>query len=160
MKMRKFSRYYFYMNRNIWRDFQICISVPLSVRVFIYFIDFCESVADRSIYSRTVMAVFCENSSRLSGQTVFFIKDFFSYCEQMRLKLRIWSNLLKKSLMENFIFCAAKICKLFSQKNPSWMFDRILNTNLNSAEYWKAIKYRTSVQKGLNKCFEDIKKAF
>ena len=36
----------------------------------------------------------------------FFIKDFFSKCDQIRRKLRIWSHLLKKSLMENFIFCA------------------------------------------------------
>ena len=27
----KFSGYYFYMNRNIWGDFLICISVPLKV---------------------------------------------------------------------------------------------------------------------------------
>ena len=33
----------------------------------------------------------------------FSIKDFFSKCDQIRGKLRIWSNLLKKSLMENFI---------------------------------------------------------
>ena len=25
----KFSGYYFHMNTNIWRDFEICISVPL-----------------------------------------------------------------------------------------------------------------------------------
>ena len=36
----------------------------------------------------------------------FSIKDSFSKCDQIRRKLRIWSNLLKKSLMENFIFCA------------------------------------------------------
>ena len=36
----------------------------------------------------------------------FSIKDFFSKCDQIRSLLRIWSNLLKKSLMENFIFCA------------------------------------------------------
>ena len=34
----------------------------------------------------------------------FYIKDFFSKCDQIRRKL---SYLLKKSLMENFIFCAA-----------------------------------------------------
>ena len=27
-------------------------------------------------------------------------------CDQIRRKLQIWSHLLKKSLMENFIFCA------------------------------------------------------
>ena len=31
----------------------------------------------------------------------FFIKDFFSICDQIRGFLRIWSHLLKKSLMEN-----------------------------------------------------------
>ena len=36
----------------------------------------------------------------------FSIKDFFSKCDQIRRKLRIWSHLLKKSLMENFIFRA------------------------------------------------------
>ena len=35
----------------------------------------------------------------------FSIKDFFSKCDQIRRKLRIWSHLLKKSLMKNFIFC-------------------------------------------------------
>ena len=36
----------------------------------------------------------------------FFIKDFFSKCDQIRSFLWIWSHLLKKSLMKNFIFCA------------------------------------------------------
>ena len=36
----------------------------------------------------------------------FSIKDFFSKCDKIRRKMRIWSHLLKKSLMENFIFCA------------------------------------------------------
>ena len=36
----------------------------------------------------------------------FSINDFFSKCDQIRMKLRIWSHLLKKSLMGNFIFCA------------------------------------------------------
>ena len=39
-------------------------------------------------------------------QTIkFSIMDFFSKCDQIHRKLRIWSHLLKKSLMENFIFC-------------------------------------------------------
>ena len=36
----------------------------------------------------------------------FSIEDFFSKCDQIRRFLRIWSHLLKKSLMENFIFWA------------------------------------------------------
>ena len=34
------------------------------------------------------------------------MKEFFSKCDQIRRKQRIWSHLLKKFLMENFIFCA------------------------------------------------------
>ena len=36
----------------------------------------------------------------------FSIKDFFSKWHQIRSFPRIWSHLLKKSLIENFIFCA------------------------------------------------------
>ena len=36
----------------------------------------------------------------------FSIKDFHNKCDQIRRKLRIWSHLLIKSLMENFNFCA------------------------------------------------------
>ena len=36
----------------------------------------------------------------------FFIKDFLIKCDQICSFLRIWSHLLKKSIMEDFIFCA------------------------------------------------------
>ena len=39
----------------------------------------------------------------------FSIKDFFGKCDLIRRNLRIWSHLLKKSLMKNFIFCAVYI---------------------------------------------------
>ena len=38
----------------------------------------------------------------------FPINDSFSKCDQIRSFLLIWSHLLKKSLMENCIFCAVK----------------------------------------------------
>ena len=41
----------------------------------------------------------------------FSIKDFFSKRDQIRSFLPIWSHLLKKSLMENFIFRAVKETK-------------------------------------------------
>ena len=34
----------------------------------------------------------------------FSIKDFFLKCDKIRSFLRIYSHLLKKTLMENFIF--------------------------------------------------------
>ena len=38
----------------------------------------------------------------------FLVEDFFSKCDQICSFLRIWSHLLKKSLVENFNFCAVK----------------------------------------------------
>ena len=45
----------------------------------------------------------------------FSIKDFLSKFDQIRSFLRIWSILLKKSLMENFIFCAARAVELVKE---------------------------------------------
>ena len=47
----------------------------------------------------------------------FPINDFFSKCDQIRRKLRIWSHLLKKSLMENFVQCLNVIVVLVVKKN-------------------------------------------
>ena len=38
----------------------------------------------------------------------FSISDFFNKCDLIGRKLQIWSYLLKKSLMKNFIFCAVQ----------------------------------------------------
>ena len=40
----------------------------------------------------------------------FSIKDFFSKCDQICRYLRIWSHLLKESLMVNLFLCAATHC--------------------------------------------------
>ena len=44
------------------------------------------------------------------------IEDFFSKCDQIRRKLRLWSHLLKKSLLENFILCAVFILVNFMKE--------------------------------------------
>ena len=46
-------------------------------------------------------------------------KDFFNKCNQIRRKLRIWSHLLKKSLMENFIFCAVIVTATWQQRKDN-----------------------------------------
>ena len=81
----------------------------------------------------------------------FSIKDFFSNCDQICRKLRIWSHLLKKSLMENFIFCAVldTRCKLDVRKifletsnlNPSSM-GRTSHSKNKSYNYLKSGKNR------------------
>ena len=43
----------------------------------------------------------------------FSIKAFFSKCDQIRRKRRIWSHLLKKSLMKNFVVCAVLVMNYF-----------------------------------------------
>ena len=97
---------------------------------------------------------------RTAQKMKFYIKDFFSKCDQIRRKLWIWSHLLKKSLIANFIslcsetieFCFAdtysdpfqtpsmkRVAKIvngflpFPQHPPSQMFDRVLNTPLFGA---------------------------
>ena len=51
----------------------------------------------------------------------FSFKNFFSKSDQIRRKLWIWSNLLNKSLMENFIFCAVYVLKV-SKFHKFWDF--------------------------------------
>ena len=62
----------------------------------------------------------------------FSIKDFLSKCDQIRSFLRIWSHLLKKSLMENFIFCAVVValCEHTFLHDTTWnlsVFFRLIN---------------------------------
>ena len=51
-----------------------------------------------------------DHASNTAQKMKFSIKDFFSKGDQIRGFLRIWSHLLKKSLMENFMFCAVESC--------------------------------------------------
>ena len=61
-----------------------------------------------TFYSYLIGFAVCPVLANFHGHTAqkmrFFIKDFFRKCDQIRRKLRIWSNVLKKFLMENFIF--------------------------------------------------------
>ena len=54
----------------------------------------------------------------------FSFKDFLSKCDQIRRKLRIWSHLLRKSLMENFIFHAVTftVNSRYLEYSTSWTY--------------------------------------
>ena len=65
----------------------------------------------------------------------FSIEDFFSKCDQIRTKLPIWSHLLKKSLTENFIFCAVSL---------------MANFNLISAVYFLGTRSRETFQQNFS----------
>ena len=43
--------------------------------------------------------------TNMTQKMKFSIKGFFNKCGQIRRFLRIWTHLLKKSLMKNFFFC-------------------------------------------------------
>ena len=64
----------------------------------------------------------CDNKHRIinAQKMKFSIKDFFSNCGQIRSFLQIWSPLLKKSLMENFIFCVVRFMKQCQGVKQSW----------------------------------------
>ena len=92
---------------------------------------FCQG---RCVYFKTPTAAICYIKGtgftlRTTVQKMkFSIKDFFSKCDQIRRKLRIWSHLLKKFLMQNFIFCAANIWRvlhLFEEHNYSPYFFKV-----------------------------------
>ena len=55
----------------------------------------------------------------------FSVKDFFSKFDQIRRKLRIWSHLLKKFLMESLIFCAVIEVTLESENHQmTWNYSQ------------------------------------
>ena len=60
----------------------------------------------------------------------FSIQDFSSKCDQIRRKLRIWSHLLEKSLMENFIFCAVLAASYLISFTEGENLQTILKCNL------------------------------
>ena len=62
--------------------------------------------ANESIADAVIKQEYIENDTFTTQKMKFTIKDFFSKCDQIRSFLRIWSHLLKKPLMENFIFYA------------------------------------------------------
>ena len=62
----------------------------------------------------------------------FSIKNFFSKYDQLRRKLRIWSQLLKKSLMENDIFCAVKALNHLKENNDFCLTSHLDHCDIES----------------------------
>ena len=56
----------------------------------------------------------------------FSIKDFFSKCDQISRKLRIWSHLLKKSFMENFTLWDIGTAYCYGKNKQRYQTDDIL----------------------------------
>ena len=61
--------------------------------------------AGRKLNLHETLSALCITAQKIT----FSIKNFFGECDQIHRKLRIWSHLLKKALMKNFIFCAVYV---------------------------------------------------
>ena len=66
----------------------------------------------------------CRVARIIAQKMKFSIKYFFSKCDQIRNFLRIWSHLLNKYIMENFIFCARIVFASSEQ-----LFNKTLHKN-------------------------------
>ena len=74
------------------------LEVPISYKTSKYF-------GRYQCFQQFIVPMLARN---IALETKFSIKGFLSKCGQIRSFLRIWSHLLKKSLMESIIFCAMK----------------------------------------------------
>ena len=77
--------------------------------------------------------------SNTAQKMKFFTKDLFSKCDQIHRKLRIWSHLLKKSLMENFrFFCSVMGNKLLVDRmlagKKVWYINETLSIFMQSPD--------------------------
>ena len=63
----------------------------------------------------------------------FYIKGFFSKCNQIRGELQIWSHLLKKFLMKNFIF---RLVSRMQKQKVTWSSQQFQFCNKTLCEIW------------------------
>ena len=83
-------------------------------------------------------ALFMFNLCSTAQKMKFSIKDFFSKCDQIRRKLRISSHLLKKSLMENFIFCVVMCAWQLDIHVIFFKVSLLASNYLEHLNYWMA----------------------
>ena len=96
----------FYCNTDMLFYHCLCLhSLPLGFQSLTLF----EYRASKNIAMKIRMSNDVHGISFSAQKIKFPIKDYFSKCDQNRSFLQIWSHLLKKSFMKNFIYCALKV---------------------------------------------------
>ena len=85
----------------------------------------------------------------------FSIKGFFSDCDQIRKKLQIWSHLLKKSWMGNFIFVQCRAVS--SQLVTLVTYVKYLNSDLITNIFKKNKNWERERKIRLNEVFQSRK---
>ena len=90
----------------------------------------------------------------------FFIKDFFSKCDQIQRFLRSWSHLPKKSLLENFIFCVVITSNIFDYRTYFLFLKRGIIKSIYSFSFQLAsrnhrkILLQSKFRSSNRRCFE------
>ena len=110
MKNVRFSEFFWYVFSHIRTEYGglLCKS-PYSVRIPDN-TDQKNSKCEHFLRSLCLrLKSFAFSSEHTPRKMKFCIRDFFVKCDQIRSFLPVWWHLLKKSLMENFIFCAVKL---------------------------------------------------
>ena len=120
--------------RHVWKsdiaDFQIWISIP-SNSSFIELVlqnnqlngilYYCPIVTSKTFVQlignrqKKFTIASLQQKSYTAQKMKFFVKDFFNKCDQI-CSFQIWSHLLIKSLMENFVFCAVLTSRIRQKK--------------------------------------------
>ena len=96
------SRHIWMHNRDVNNLYRWATSQKVSVESFKWW-------KSKFRFAEEFIKNYNENSDKNIAQKIkFYIKDFFSKCDQICSLLRIWSHLLKKFLTENLIVCAVK----------------------------------------------------
>ena len=82
----------------------------------------------------------------------FSVRDFFSKCDKIRNFLRIWSHLMKKSLMENFIFRAViigislvNVNKSSSTESPNRLWKVYRNIQESTCQFISVANPKTQI---------------
>ena len=84
---------------------------------------------------KVLQTIWCWMSVKF--QVEFSIKDFFSKCDQIRRKLWIWSNLLKKCLKEKLHFLCSVSSVKFRRHAQSIKFPlQFFNTFHQMTKFW------------------------
>ena len=104
-KVHPISRKYFKVVRSFFENYNLDVYIFTNFtfqKLWIYML--IRGVSPQITLNLLKRAIFFQRSTTVQKMK-FPIKDFSSECDQIYRKLRIWTRLLKKSFMENFIFC-------------------------------------------------------
>ena len=111
----------------------------------------------------------CLTDERNTAQKMkFSMKGFFSEYDEILRNLRIWSHLLKKSFMENFIFCTVAISLILQSEllseiltianlwHPQAGLERAQNLSSGFVEWSCAVVLTTTLRSHRKKYFSPL----